>query len=139
MKNGEMGNRRSMCAPVRVALVAALVLGCGAASAATRAGTPPKVTKIHAVSQPSSRAPSWIVTATAVDRDRDLGGGRVTIRVGSSGKAISRKIAVGKSLAPKVPTLATTGISSALLVGKTLRVGLSIKGPPGVVKVAFSV
>jgi hypothetical protein len=112
-----------------------------ASAAGTSAAAAPSVGKVRARLQATAGTrTSWVLTATAVDRDRDLIGGRATIRIGAKGKVLSRRIvrANARSSSGHAAS-AAEGIRSATLRGRALRVVFFADVAPGPVNVTFRV
>jgi hypothetical protein len=110
-----------------------------AAAADTSATAAPTVAKVRARAQGTTRGrTSWVLTATAIDRDRDLVGGQAKVKFGPKGKALSRRIARARSRSTTGLTAAAAqGIRSATLAGRALRVVFFADLAPGPVTVTF--
>jgi Calx-beta domain-containing protein len=138
-----MGNCGRIGALARGALVALLTAGVaisGVASAAsTSAAAAPTVTKVRARTLASTGAKtSWVLTARAVDRDGDLVGGQVKLKVGAKGKVVSRRIVRAKARSSSIHTnVVLAGIRSATLTGSSLRVVFFADAAPGPLAVTF--
>jgi hypothetical protein len=133
-----MGRSATTGALALGAIVAMLVLGDAATAGRTSAGAPPTVTNVHArpLASAGTRT-SWVLTATAVDPDRDLVGGHVRLRIGT--KVLTRRIAGATSRSTSAAPTPAVAITSARLTGRTLRVGFSVKAAPGPLRATFSV
>jgi hypothetical protein len=122
---------------IGAALVLAGLFGGAATPAPGSAAASPIVTNVHArpLAQVGTTS-SWVLTATAVDPDRDLVGGRVRLKVGT--RLLTRRIA-GAAARSTSAAPAAAGITSAKLAGKALRVAFFAKVAPGTLRVLFSV
>jgi hypothetical protein len=140
---------REMLAPCRIgaltcgALAVAGLLGVatpGTASAASASATAaPALGKVRAKVQ-TTKGPrtTWLLTATAVDRDGDLIRGLAKVKVGPKGKALSHRITAAKSRSSSgIASAAAEGIRSATLTRRTLRVVFYADVAPGPVNVTF--
>jgi Calx-beta domain-containing protein len=137
---GDSARIGSLARGALVALLATSVAISGVASAAsTSAAAAPVVSKVRARALTSTGATtSWMLTARAVDRDGDLVGGQVRIKVGAKGKVLSRRIARARSRsASSHANTAVAGIKSATLAGSSLRVVFFSGAPPGPLTVTF--
>ena len=112
----------------------------GTASAASASATAsPALGKVRARVQTTKGArTTWLLTATAVDRDGDLIRGLAKIKIGPKGKTLSRRITGAKSRSSSgIAAAAAEGIRSATLSRRTLRVVFYADVAPGPVNVTF--
>jgi hypothetical protein len=111
-----------------------------AASAADTAATAaPALGKVRAKLQ-TAKGPrtTWLLTASAVDRDGDLVRGQVRIKIGAKGKVLSRRISGARSRSTSVrAAVAAQGIRSATLARRTLKVVFYADVAPGPLNVTF--
>ena len=110
-----------------------------ASAASTSATATPTLGKVRAKIQTTKGArTSWLLTATAVDRDGDLVGGLAKIKIGAKGNVLSRRIVRAKSRTTSgVASVAAEGIRSATLARRALKVVFYADVAPGPVNVTF--
>src|SRR6266511_4742812 len=84
----------------RGALAASLLIGGAASAASAPAAATPTLSKVQVRLVKSTGATTtWLLTANAADRDGDLLGGRVRIKLGAKGKVLTRRIVAARGLA----------------------------------------
>jgi Calx-beta domain len=123
---------------VVLALVASVATDVAVAED-TSATAAPTLAKVRARPQATTGGrTSWTITATAVDPDRDLIGGKAKVKIGPKGKVLSRRIVRAKSRSTTgLAAMAAQGIRSATLAGRALRVVFFADLAPGPVTVTF--
>ncbi len=122
----------------RGALAASLLIGGAASAASAPAAATPTLSKVQVRLVKSTGATTtWLLTANAADRDGDLLGGRVRIKLGAKGKVLTRRIVAARGLASAGK--GGPGITSATLAGKTLRVVFVVNRSSLPLAVRFSV
>ena len=121
-----------------VALLATATIDT-ASAATSSAAAKPTVGKVRAKIQTTKgQRTTWLLTATAIDRDGDLVGGLAKIKIGAKGNVLSRRIVRTKARSTSGgASVAAEGIRSATLARRALKVVFYADVAPGPVNVTF--